>query len=82
MRSQWRAIKKVKRNGNGLGNDISQYHLKCVKKVLSKKELEQLLAIIRSLDLDPDVGSRSAMIRQIDDGDSKKTAWDYIFEND
>ena len=81
MRSQWRAIKKVKRNGNGLGYDVSQYHLRCVKKVLSEKELEQLLAIIRSLDVDPDVGSRSAMIRQID-GDSKKTAWDYILEND
>ena len=44
MRSQWRAIKKVKRNGNGLGYDISQYHLRCVKKALSEKELEQLLA--------------------------------------
>ena len=61
--------------------NLSKYHLRCVKKVLSEKELEQLLAIIRSLDVDPDVGSRSAMIRQID-GDSKKTAWEYVFEND
>ena len=46
-----------------------------------KALLEQLLAIIRALDLDPDVGSRSAMIRQID-GDSKKTAWEYVFDYD
>ena len=46
MRSQWRAIKKVKRNGNGLGYDISQYHLRCVMKVLSEKELEQLLVVV------------------------------------
>jgi hypothetical protein len=78
MKSNWRVINKVKREGE---YDTSQYHLRCVKDAFSPEEVTQILAIIKALVIDPDEGSISAMIRCILPT-TKKTAWDYIREYD
>ena len=78
MRSDWRVINKVKRDGE---YNTSQYHLRCVNYVFLPEEVTQILAIIKALEIDPDEGSISAMIRCILQ-DKKKTAWDYIREYD
>jgi hypothetical protein len=57
MRSQWRAIKRVKRDV-GIGFDTSQYHFYCTKKALSANELQQLLDVIAASD--EDTGLKSA----------------------
>jgi hypothetical protein len=78
MRSDWRVINKVKRDGE---YNTSQYHLRCVNNAFLPEEVTQILAIIKALEIDPDEGSISAMIRCILQ-DKKKTAWDYIREYD
>ena len=80
MKSNWRVINKVKRDGEYKYN-TSQYHLRCVNNAFLPEEVTQILAFIKALEIDPDEGSISAMIRCILQ-DKKKTAWDYIREYD
>ena len=56
-RNQVRAIKKVKRYA-GLGYDIQQYHLYCIKKAINSKELQQLIDAIKASDYE--LGLKSA----------------------
>jgi hypothetical protein len=49
MRTQWGAIKKVKREV-GVGFDILQYHFFCCKNALSSDELQQLPDVIGASD--------------------------------
>ena len=57
MRTQWRAIKKVKREV-GVGFDTLQYHFFCCKNALSSDELQQLLDVIGASD--KELGLKSA----------------------
>jgi hypothetical protein len=76
MRSQWRAIKRVK-GEVGVGFDTLQYHFYCAKKALSPNELQQLLDVIAASD--EDTGSKSAWTAMVTK-ERGETAWDYLNE--
>jgi hypothetical protein len=76
MRTQWRAIKKVKREV-GVGFDTLQYHFFCCNNALSSDELQQLLDVIGASD--EELGLKSAWTAAITK-DRDKTAWDWLNE--
>ena len=76
MRTQWRAIKKVKREV-GVGFDTFQYHFFCCKNALSSDELHQLLDVIGASD--EELGLKSAWTAAITKIRGK-TAWDWLNE--
>ena len=51
MRTQFCAIRKVKRNV-GIGYEIAQFHFCCVRKAISSLELNQLIDVIKASDED------------------------------
>ena len=77
MRTQCRAIKKVKRDV-GMGFDTSQIHLYCAKKALLPNELQQLLDVIAATP-NAEAGFRSAWAASVSK-EKGKTPWDHVNE--